>query len=116
MKLDWNKPIETKGGLEVTILTKDGQDKNFPVVGEIKLSDNGDFVVSKWDINGYSVTDQSFDVVQKTLKMPTVVVMVRIPGASFALGCFDSIQEAEEHVSLAYRGAMIVGSAETTLT
>lgn len=46
--IDWNKPVQTKGGRKVRILCKDGPDSDFPVVGFA----GADEIVSYWTKSG----------------------------------------------------------------
>lgn len=51
-KIDFNKPVQTKDGKYVTILTSDGPDASFPVVGYVE----GRKAVLTWDMDGVPKT------------------------------------------------------------
>lgn len=48
--LDFNKPIVTKKGKSVVVLTTSGPDKNFPVVGHLR----GSTTMRSWSLDGVS--------------------------------------------------------------
>ena len=51
MKIDWNKPIQTRNGHEVRIYTTEGQWPTYPVIGE-RQSDSRNWILERWTLNG----------------------------------------------------------------
>lgn len=49
--IDWDKPVQTVSGLEATVYTTEGRDREYPVVGEV-CYDDGESRISKWNPEG----------------------------------------------------------------
>lgn len=63
MKIDFNKPVVTKKGKLVSILTTDGPDKEFPIVGNIE----GSTTLRCWDADGvFKGKNRAFDLENTT--------------------------------------------------
>ena len=115
MKFNINEPFKTDNGLEVKIVTERGSDIEFPIIGEVILSANGDLLLTKWDLNGISATGSAFDLVNESATVTGLVVMVKNRHSSFCLGSFKDIKDAQDHINVWYTNATIIGSARVTI-
>lgn len=63
--VNWDKPIQLRNGCEVCIYTRNGMNKEYPVVGEFKNA-RGGIYNSSWSTSGVSLGYTSqFDIINK---------------------------------------------------
>ena len=61
MKIDFDKPVQTRDGREVRIYTTEGKTKHYPVIGE--LCSDGNWHVRTWTSGGTDIRWSSSTVV-----------------------------------------------------
>lgn len=116
MKLNLKRPFQTRDGKKVVIISENGSDIEFPVIGEVQLSDNGDWLVTKWDLNGICIAGPYLDLVNDVTTKTVVVGFIRDKNEEYALGAFDSIEQMTKYIaSTPHRIGSLIGSAKVTL-
>jgi len=116
MKLDLERPIQTVNGNEVRILTTKGADKEYPMVGEVELTED-DWVVSKWKTDGTSISGDTLNITNPIESLKAIVVLLRSPiGTVFSLGAFETKIESVRYVLAHFPGSKIIGNSTVKIT
>jgi len=91
MSIDWDKPVQTRDGLEVRIYTTKGQDEELPVVGDY-FDSSGFWMLDRWKFDGTSRLRPGHDLVNVVPKQHTVTINVYR---------YDGVIQVRSHVNRA---------------
>lgn len=117
MKIDLDRPFKTKSGNTVKIHSISGEDKNFPLVGEVQLLKD-DWSLSKWSTSGECATGKGvLDLENTKKKVTAVVALVRSvdTGDIYCPGSFGSVEELTAWLNCYKQLITLVGRKEVTL-